>query len=166
MVAEHQQFAPELIVQTAGEMESPRYNLPIAGQRYMYRLLIFYIVGSFCIGILTSANNPDLLGGGHGSGSSPWALGIRAAGIKGLDSVVNAAILLSAWSAGNSYLYLASRALYSQAIAGNAPKVFARCSKSGVPYYAVMASAAWALLAYLNVAASTATVFNWFADLM
>lgn len=147
-------------------MESPRYNLPIAGRRYVYRLIIFYIIGAFCIGILVSANNPNLVGGGTDSGSSPWALGIKDAGIRGLDSVVNAAILISAWSAGNSYLYLASRSLYSLSLDGNAPKIFTRCTKSGIPYYAVMASAAWSPLAYLNVSSGGATVFNWFINLM
>ncbi|KKY37117.1 putative proline permease [Diaporthe ampelina] len=41
--------------------------------------------------------------------------------------------LASAWSAGNLYLYLSSRALYSMALVGTAPRFFAKCTKSGVP---------------------------------
>lgn len=52
------------------------------------------------------------------------------------------------------------------ALAGNAPKVFTRCTKSGVPYYATAASASLSLLAYLNVASTGATVFNWFVNLI
>ena len=37
-------FAPELLVVTGGEMESPRRNLPKAGKRYFYRLVIFYVL--------------------------------------------------------------------------------------------------------------------------
>lgn len=95
-----------------------------------------------------------------------WAAGIRDAKISGLDAVVNAVILLSAWSAGNSYLYLASRALYSLAVSGNAPAVFTRCTKGGIPYYATAVSAAVSLLAYLNVASTGAVVFNWFINLI
>ncbi|KAJ9657790.1 hypothetical protein H2198_004097 [Neophaeococcomyces mojaviensis] len=159
-------FAPELLVVTGGEMESPRRNLPVAGRRYFYRLIIFYVLGVFFIGLIVSSNNKNLLGGGSGAGSSPWAVAAREAGIKGLDSVINAVIITSAWSAGNSYLYLATRALYSLACVGNAPKIFARCTKSGIPYYATAASASFSLLAYLNAADSGATVFNWFVNLI
>ncbi|KAL8851732.1 MAG: hypothetical protein Q9221_003342 [Calogaya cf. arnoldii] len=52
------------------------------------------------------------------------------------------------------------------ALVGNAPKIFTRCTKSGIPYYAMGASASWSLLAYLNCADSGATVFNWFINLI
>ncbi|KAF4425780.1 Proline-specific permease [Colletotrichum fructicola] len=159
-------FAPELLVVTGGEMDSPRRNIPTATRRYFYRLITFYILGALAVGIIVNSENPNLLSGGKGAGASPWAIGIRDAGIRGLDSVVNVVIVLSAWSAGNSYLYLASRALYSMALAGNAPRIFTRCTKSGVPYYATAASASLSLLAYLNVASTGATVFNWFVNLI
>lgn len=159
-------FAPELLVVTGGEMESPRRNLPVAGKRYFYRLIIFYVLGVFAIGLIVASNNPSLLGGGKGAGSSPWAVAIKEAGIKGLDSVVNALIITSAWSAGNSYLYLATRALYSLALVGHAPKIFLTCTKSGVPYYCVIASGSFSLLAYLNAASTGVTVFNWFVNLI
>lgn len=159
-------FAPELLVVTGGEMESPRRNIPTATKRYFYRLIIFYILGALGVGILVPSDHPNLLSSGSGAAASPWAAGIRDAKIKSLDSVVNAIILLSAWSAGNSYLYLASRALYSLAVSGNAPAIFARCTKGGIPYYATAVSASVSLLAYLNVASTGETVFNWFVNLI
>ncbi|ORY65126.1 putative proline-specific permease [Pseudomassariella vexata] len=159
-------FAPELLVVTGGEMESPRRNLPVATKRYFYRLLVFYVLGALAIGILVPSNSPNLLSAGSGAAASPWAIGIRDAGIQALDTVVNVVIVLSAWSAGNSYLYLATRTMYSMALAGNAPKIFTRCTKKGVPYYATAASASFSLLAYLNVAASGATVFSWFVNII
>ncbi|KAH7126436.1 putative proline-specific permease [Dactylonectria estremocensis] len=159
-------FAPELLVVTGGEMESPRRNIPKATVRYFYRLVTFYILGAFAIGFLVPSNHEDLLGGGSGAAASPWAIAIRDAGIRGLDSVVNGIIVMSAWSAGNSYLYLASRALYSLAVDGNAPKIFTRCTKSGIPYVATTVSASFSLLAYLNLASTGATVFNWFVNLV
>ncbi|KAJ0108319.1 hypothetical protein J7T55_005296 [Diaporthe amygdali] len=159
-------FAPELIVVTGGEMQSPRRNLPSAGRRYIYRLIFFYVLGSFFIGLIVSSDNDRLLGGGKGAGSSPWAIAISEAGISVYPDIVNGIILTSAWSAGNSYLYLSSRALYSMALVGTAPRVFARCTKSGVPYYALAASASVSLLAYLNVASTGAVVFNWLINLI
>ncbi|KAI4195972.1 MAG: hypothetical protein LQ350_006856 [Teloschistes chrysophthalmus] len=153
-------FAPELLVVTGGEMENPRRNLPIAGRTYFYRLILFYVLGVFAIDLIVSSNNENLLSGKSGAGSSPWAVAIREAGIKGLDSVVNAIIVTSAWSAANS------RTLYSLALVGNAPRIFARCNRYGVPYYALAASASLSLLAYLNVASAGVTVFNWFVNLI
>ncbi|RAL13413.1 proline permease PrnB [Aspergillus homomorphus CBS 101889] len=155
-------FAPELIVISGGEMESPRRNLPKAARRYIYRLVIFYILGALAIGVICSSNAPQLINGtGTDASSSPWVVAISNAGIPVLDSIVNAAILTSAWSAGNSFLYMSSRSLYSLAVAGNAPSIFKTCNRWGVPYCAVGVSALFALLAYMAVGSGSYTVFNW-----
>jgi yeast amino acid transporter len=158
-------FAPELMVVTAGEMKSPRRNLPIAARRYIYRLFFFYIGSVLAIGVTCPSNDPALTSGGSGAGSSAFVVAIKNAGIHGLGSVVNAGILISAWSSGNSFLYLSSRSLYSLALSGNAPSFFKACTKKGVPYRAVAASSLFTLLAYLNVGTSGAVVFNWFVNL-
>lgn len=158
-------FAPELLVVTAGEMQSPRRNLPIAARRYFYRLIIFYLVGVLAIGVICSSKNPALTDGGAGAKASAFTVGISNAGIHGLGSVVNAVIITSAWSSANSFLYISSRSLYSLAIAGNAPAVFKKCTKGGVPYMAVGASACFSVLAYLNCGDSGSTVFTWFVNL-
>lgn len=158
-------FAPELLVITAGEMQNPRKNLPIAAKRYFYRLIIFYIGGVFAIGVICNSNAKGLTNGGAGAAASPWVIAIKDAGIHGLDSVVNAVIITSAWSSGNSYLYMSSRSLYSLAVAGNAPRIFTRCNRWGVPYYAVGASSCFAFLAYLNCSSNASVVFNWFINL-
>lgn len=159
-------FAPELLVVTGGEMQRPRENLPKAGKRYFYRLVAFYILGSFAISMIVSSDNDQLLGGGSGAGASPWAIAAREASIPVLDSIINAIILTSAISAGTSYLYMSSRVLYSLAVAGNAPKIFARCTRKGVPYYALATSVTFSALSYLNLSATGAVVFNWFVNLI
>jgi amino acid transporter len=100
-----------------------------------------------------------------GAKSSAFVVGIQEAGISGLGSVINAIIITSAWSSGNSFLYMSSRSLYSLAVAGNAPKIFTKCTKNGVPYMAVGAAALFSPLAYLNCANSGSTVFAWFVNL-
>jgi yeast amino acid transporter len=158
-------FAPELMIVTGGEMKSPRRNLPIAARRYFYRLVFFYIGSVLAIGVICPSNAPALTSGGTGAGASPFVVGIKRAGIPVLDSIINAGILISAWSSGNSFLYLSSRSLYALALSGNAPSFFKACSKKGVPYRAVACSSLFSLLAYLNVASSGAVVFNWFVNL-
>ncbi|RDW71789.1 putative proline permease PrnB [Coleophoma crateriformis] len=158
-------FAPELLVVTGGEMQSPRRNLPKAAKRYFYRLVFFYIGSVLAIGVICPFNDARLTSGGVGAKSSAFVVGIANAGIKGLGSVINAIIITSAWSSGNSFLYMSSRSLYSLAIAGNAPKIFTKCTKHGVPYMAVAASSLFCALAYLNCANSGSVVFAWFVNL-
>ena len=109
----------------AGEAKNPRRNLPKAIKRVYVRILLFYILGTFIIGLLVPSNDPDLNLNSTAAGS-PFVIAIKNAGIKGLPSVINAALLTSAWSAASSDLYTSSRAIYGLALAGNAPRIFTR----------------------------------------
>ncbi len=73
-------------------------------------------------------------------------------------------MLSSAWSAGNAFFYSSTRILYASALDGKAPKVFTY-ERFGVPYACVALTALLGLLAYLNVASSSADVFFWFSDI-
>ena len=139
-------FAPEMVVVTAGEMQAPRRTLPKVARNFFWRLMIFYIGGILALTVICPSDNPALTSGGKGAGSSPWVVGIRTAGINGLTSVINAVVVTAALSAGNSFLYLASRSLYSMALEGSAPKIFARCTAGGVPIYAVLTSSLFSSL--------------------
>lgn len=162
-------FSPELITTAAGEAVSPRRNIPKATNRFIYRLFAFYVLGSLVIGVTVAYNDKSLLhgvaSGGSGAGASPFVIGIQNAGIKGLNHVINAAILISAWSSGNSWVYAGSRTLYSLAREGQAPKIFTRCSKNGVPYVAVLVTWSIGLLSFLNLSSSGSTVFYWFTNI-
>ncbi|KAL6705442.1 hypothetical protein ACN47E_006707 [Coniothyrium glycines] len=158
-------FAPELMMTTGSEMESPRRNLPRASKRFFYRFIIFYFLGSLSITIICPSDDPRLVSGGAGAKSSPFVVGIANAGISVLPSIVNGVILISAWSSGNSWLYVSSRSLYSLACQGSAPAIFKKCNRWGVPYMAVGASSLYCALAYLNVANDGSVVFSWFVNL-
>ncbi|USP76943.1 uncharacterized protein yc1106_04217 [Curvularia clavata] len=157
--------SPELIALAAGETIAPRRNIPKAAGRFVYRLAIFYGLGSFIIGVVVPSDDDRLLSGSSNASASPFVIGIQRAGIEGLNHVVNAAVLTSAWSAGNAFLFSGSRVLYGMALNGEAPKVFGRTSKKGVPYVAVLATWAIGLLAYLNVSNTGAQVFLWFSNI-
>ncbi|KAF8861805.1 hypothetical protein BDZ45DRAFT_671624 [Acephala macrosclerotiorum] len=156
--------SPELIAIAAGETVDPRRNIPKAARRFVWRLAIFYGFSSLIIGVIVPSDDPDLLGASNAS-ASPFVLGIQRAGISGLNHAINAAILTSAWSAGNSFLYSGSRVLYSMSLSKQAPKFFSITNKRGVPYVAVLFTWAFSLLAYLNVSNTGATVFNWFVNI-
>ncbi|KAM0426285.1 hypothetical protein ACHAPT_008325 [Fusarium lateritium] len=156
-------LAPEQLIVTAGEMQSPRYNLPRAACRYIWRLIILFMPSVLGISIVCASNDPRLTAGG--TASSPFVIAIRNAGIPVLDSIVNAMILLSAITAGNAFLYSASRNLYSLAKAGNAPAIFKRCNRYGLPYFSVSITACLGVLAYLSMSSTSLTVFNWLINI-
>ncbi|ODV85485.1 hypothetical protein CANARDRAFT_7597 [[Candida] arabinofermentans NRRL YB-2248] len=162
-------LSPELITSCAAEAEAPRINLPKATSRFIYRLMAFYIGGILVIGVIVAYDDDRLMSaisnGSSGAAASPFVIGIQNAGIKVLNHIVNAAILTSAYSAGNSFTYAASRTLHSMALTGDIPRVLATCNKSGVPYYAVTITAAISLLAYLNVSNSSTIVFTWLSNI-
>ncbi|OAA60677.1 amino-acid permease inda1 [Cordyceps fumosorosea ARSEF 2679] len=161
--------SPELIAIAAGETVAPRRNIPKAARRFVWRLAIFYGCGSLVIGILVASNDDQLLGalasGASGAAASPFVIGIQRVGISVLNHIINATILTSAWSAGNSFLYSGSRVLYSMSLTGNAPRFFSKTTRLGVPWVAVLATFAVSLLSYLNVDNSGEKVFTWFVNL-
>ncbi|KAG4258883.1 hypothetical protein FPRO03_13349 [Fusarium proliferatum] len=160
---------PDLICFTAGEIQNPRKTIPRVARLIFYRLAFFYVVGVFAVGIICSSRDERLLNalgsGASGAAASPWVIGIQNLGIHGLPDVINAVILLSGWSCGNAYLYSTSRSLYGLARDGLAPKVFTKCTKSGVPIYSVIAVTLLSCLSFLVVSNSSVTVFYWFVDL-
>jgi amino acid transporter len=157
--------SPELIGLAAGETVAPRRNIPKAARRFLYRLALFYGVSSLIIGAIVPFDDERLRSSEANATASPWVIGIQRAGIGGLNHAINAAILTSAWSAGNAFLYSGSRILYSMAATGQAPKIFAKTTKRGVPYLAVIATWSIGLLAYLNVNENGAQVFQWFMNI-
>lgn len=156
--------SPELIAIAAGETVDPRRNIPKAARRFIWRLAIFYGFSSFIIGVIIPSDETRLLGSSNAS-ASPFVLGIQRAGIGGLNHAINGAILTSAWSAGNSFLYSGSRVLYSMSLNKQAPKFFSITNRRGVPYVAVLFTWSFGLLAYLNVSNTGARVFNWFVNI-
>ncbi|ETS81098.1 hypothetical protein PFICI_06100 [Pestalotiopsis fici W106-1] len=156
-------LAPEQLIVTVGEMQSAEVNLPKASRRYFWRLLLLFIPTVVGIGVVCPSNAEDL--DSSGASSSPFVIAIRIAGIPALDSIVNALVLSSAITAANAFLYSSSRNLYSLAVARNAPSIFRRCNKHGLPYISVATSALFGGLAYMSLSSTSLTVFNWLINL-
>ena len=78
------------------------------------------------------------------------------AGIKTLNHIINACILLFVLSAANSDLYIGSRTLYALAAEGKAPAIFKRVNRQGVPWPALILCTLFCGLVFLNVSTSSA----------
>lgn len=157
----------EMVAVAAGEAANPRKNIPKAVRRVFWRILFFYVLGSFMIGVCISSSDPRLTSDDlSGAQKSPWVIAIKSASIPVLPHIINAVVLTSATSSGNAFLYTGSRYLFGVAQNGQAPRFLLTCSKSGVPYYCVAITASISLLTYMSVSTGANQVFSWFQNLV
>ncbi|KAL7791568.1 amino acid permease/ SLC12A domain-containing protein [Trichoderma ceciliae] len=161
---------PDYVSMAAGEAENPRVVMPRAYNAVFYRLTAFFILGSLCVGILVPYDDKELIAAfadsKPGAAASPYAVAMNRLGISVLPHIVNAAVLTAAFSAGNSYVYCASRSLYGLALEGKAPRILTTCTRAGVPVYCVGFVLLFALLSFLQLSSNTAVVLNWFVSLV
>ncbi|KAI1407396.1 amino acid permease/ SLC12A domain-containing protein [Hypoxylon sp. FL1857] len=161
---------PDYVSMAAGEAENPRVVMPKAFNAVFYRLTSFFMLGSLCVGILVPYNDQELTqafaNSEPGAAASPYVVAMNRLGIPILPHIINAMVLTAAFSAGNSYVYCASRSLYGLALEGKAPKFLTRCTRKGVPIYCVIFVLLIALLAFLQVSQNASVVLSWFVSLV
>lgn len=160
---------PDMLGMVSGEISQPRKNIVMAAKRTYIRIFLFYIGGIFFMNTMCASNNEDLIAasesGKGGAAASPWVIGIKSVGVHGLDSVVNAVVMTSAWSCGNGFTYSATRSAYSASLGGYLPKIFSYCLKSGCPIVSVAFALLIGCLSYMTVSKTSATVLTWFINL-
>lgn len=143
----------EIVGIAAGESEDPEKAVPTAIKQVFWRILIFYFATIFVIGALIWYKDPNLLRAAANSdiSISPFTLIFEHAGLAAAASVMNAVILTSVISAANSWLYAASRMLYSLSLEGYAPKAFSKTKDGkGVPAIAVITTTIIGLFAFVT----------------
>ncbi|KAI0358696.1 amino acid permease [Trametes cingulata] len=149
----------EVVAIAGAEVKNPRRSIPKAIRRVYVRLLLFYVGGVTIIGLLVPSNDSRLDLANGTAAASPFVIAISNAGIRVLPSIINAAILTSAWSAANSDLYSSSRALYGLALNGHAPRVFLKVTRHGLPWVSVAACGSIGLLSYMGLSSGSGRVF-------
>lgn len=87
-------------------------------------------------------------------------------GIGVFPHIVNALLVTSIFSAGNTYTYCATRTLYGLALEGRAPRQLRYCTKSGVPIICFAISVAFSFLSFLSVSNGSIVVLNWLINLI
>ncbi|KAF5008203.1 hypothetical protein FDECE_5536 [Fusarium decemcellulare] len=163
---------PEYISMVSAEAQRPSIYIKSAFITVYYRFCIFFIVGALAVGIVVPYNHPTLVelyfgaGGGGTAAASPYVIAMETLGIGVLPHIVNALILTSIFSAGNTYTYCATRALYSLALEGRAPRFLQYCNKSGTPIYCFCIVMLFPLLSFLQVSSGSAVVLTWLIALI
>ncbi|MFF0829747.1 amino acid permease [Brevibacillus sp. NPDC003359] len=152
----------ELVGVAAGESEDPARNIPKAIRQIFWRILLFYILAILIIGLLVPYDNPNLIGGDITDiAISPFTIVFENAGFAFAASVMNAVILTSVLSAGNSGMYASTRMLWNLAKEGKAPKWFAKVTGNGVPINALILTALIGALAFLSSLFGEGEVYVW-----
>jgi amino acid transporter len=155
----------ELTGVSAGESKNPRKAVPKAINTVFLRIIFFYILSLFFIGLLVPFDDPKLTSSESYVSASPFIIAIQNSGTKALPDIFNAVILITIISAGNSNVYYSSRILYSLSKTNLAPKIFSKTSKTGVPFVAVFFSALFGFLSFMVVSEDATTVFDWFLNI-
>lgn len=141
----------EMVGITAGESDNPSKAIPKAIKQVFWRIVLFYMVSIFIIGLIIPATSPNLLGSDASDiAISPFTLVFQRAGLAVAASVMNAVILTSVLSAGNSGLYAGARMLCAMSKEGQAPKALSKVTKHGVPINAMLLTAAVGGLAFIT----------------
>ena len=156
----------ELVGVAAGESADPARNIPRAVRQVFWRILLFYVLAIGVIGLLLPYTDPNLIRTDVGDVAvSPFALVFRHAGLAFAAGVMNAVILTAVLSAGNSGMYASTRMLYNLARTGQAPRIFARLTRNGVPMAALLATTAVGALCFLTSLDESQKVYLWLLNL-
>lgn len=152
----------ELIGVAAGESENPRESVPKAIRQIFWRILIFYILAIFVIAVLIPYTNPNLVRGGlEDIAISPFTIVFKNAGFAFAAAVMNAVILTSVLSAGNSGMYASTRILWVLAKEGKAPKFLGKLNSRGVPINALILTACVGMIAFFASFFGDGVVYIW-----
>ncbi|KAJ3121587.1 hypothetical protein HK100_012307 [Physocladia obscura] len=121
----------ELVGLTAGEAENPRLSVPRAIKGTFWRIVIFYVGSIFFVGVLL---NPLATWS-----ASPFVYVLESAGISFAAEFINFVAIVAALSASNSSIYACARTLLRLSEDRQAPRIFGKIDKRGVPVNSVIA---------------------------
>nr|XP_019003876.1 uncharacterized protein I203_03031 [Kwoniella mangroviensis CBS 8507]OCF67337.1 hypothetical protein I203_03031 [Kwoniella mangroviensis CBS 8507] len=155
----------ESIAVAAAEVKNSRVALTKAIKRLFWRITIFYILLIFVVGLLVPYNDSSLLQSTGTAASSPFVIAFQRAGIKALPSIINAAVLTSAFSAGSSLMYSVSRMLYGLSLRGYAPSILAKTTKKGLPIVSLSFVTLFYGLSFMTLSKGASTLLNWLSNL-
>ncbi|KAG0052243.1 hypothetical protein BGZ83_002803 [Gryganskiella cystojenkinii] len=158
----------ELIGIAAGESENPRKNVPKAIKQVFWRILLFYVISIFIIGLVIPYNDPLLLNSGSVDKAaiavSPFTLVLQKA-FQPASHIMNAVILITVLSAGNSGMYASTRTLFMLARDGKAPAIFGRVNSRGIPMQSLAFTTLIAALSFCASLFGSGEVYNWLLNI-
>lgn len=153
----------EMVGIAAGESATPEKSVPKAIKQVFWRILLFYIFAIFIIGMIIPYTNPNLLSADATDVAiSPFTLVFEKAGLAFAASVMNAVILTSVLSAGNSGLYASTRMLWAMARDKKAPRFLGKVNRRGIPMAALIVTTIVGAMTFITTLTENGTViYTW-----
>jgi len=149
----------------AAETANPSKNVPKAIRSVFWRILLFYIGAIFVVGTLVSYSDPNLLNADESHiAYSPFTMVFQQLPRFGYyaANLMNAVILSSVLSCGNSSMYVASRMLHAMAHSRKAPELFGVLNRRGVPIAALLATGSVSALAFFSTMVGDKKIYQVF----
>ncbi|MGV9292522.1 MULTISPECIES: amino acid permease [Amycolatopsis] len=134
----------EIVTIAAAESAEPRRAIAKAMRSIVFRVVLFYVGSVFVVVAVKAWNAPD-------TAVSPYAAVLDVLGVPAVATIMNAIVLTAVLSCLNSALYTSSRMLFALTRNGDAPKMFTKLSRSGVPRRAIIAGT---VIGYVSVIAA------------
>jgi GABA permease len=122
----------EIVTVAAAESAEPAKAVARAMKSIVFRVLGFYIGSVFIVVAVLPWSSPDIA-------VSPYAAVLGALHVPGVETIMNAIVLVAVLSCLNSSLYTTSRMLFALTRNGDAPRGFTKLSRNGVPRRAILA---------------------------
>lgn len=123
----------EMIAVAAGEAKNPVVAVRSAFKGTILRLFIFYMLSiALMLAIVPWQQS--------GTEESPFLVAMNVIHLPYAGSIFNFIVLIAALSAMNSQLYITTRMMFSLSRAGQAPTMFGRVSRRGIPVNALVIS--------------------------
>ncbi|KAH9980118.1 amino acid permease-domain-containing protein [Lactifluus volemus] len=141
---------------TAGETKNPTGAC--------HGILLFYLLSILLIGLNVPWDYPNL--SNKSSTTSPFTIVFKKFGSTTAASFMNTVILSSAVSAGNHALFAGTRVLYGLAKASQAPSVFARTTRGGVPLPALFMTSSISALCFGSSFIGSGQLWAWLQNLV
>ncbi|WP_052499232.1 amino acid permease [Streptomyces vietnamensis] len=148
----------ETVTIAAAECEDPVRAVRAGVRAVMWRVAVCYLGSMAVIVTLVPWDAPGVADG-------PYAAVMDRIGVPGAGDLMKAVVLVALLSAMNANIYGSSRMLYALVGRGDAPRVLGRLGRrSGVPYAAVLASAAFGFVSVVLSLLWPRTVFPFLLD--
>ncbi|ODQ64470.1 hypothetical protein NADFUDRAFT_74895 [Nadsonia fulvescens var. elongata DSM 6958] len=155
----------ESIGVTAGETRNPSRIMPKVVRTVFWRIVIFYILTVFLIGITVPYTYPNL--SNKSTTTSPFTIVFQRVGTKAAGSFITAVIMTSVISAGNHALFAGTRLLYTLGCQGYAPRFFSKITKkSKIPYVALLSTWFVSGLCFGSSFIGAGNLWNWLQNLV
>ena len=155
----------ELIGVAAGEAKNPKTAIPKAIKNTFWRIVIFYILAIGVISFLIPYNDPNLVNPNADITLSPFTIIFKQAGFTFAASVMNAVILTAVLSACNASMYSATRTLWYMGKTCHASPIFAKLTRNGIPYIALIATSLVGSTFLLTSKFQNGVIFMWLVNI-